>query len=63
MAKEQVQPGLEEEYRMQVDNMINIELENIKALHGSGKKKGKKKKKNKKKKKKKKKSLKLPGFK
>jgi hypothetical protein len=63
MAKKEVMPGLEEDYKTQVDSMINMELENMRALAGGGKKKGKKKKKNKKKKKKKKKGIKLPGFK
>ena len=61
MAKEEVLPSVEEEYKIQVDEMIKIELENIKLL--SGIKKKKKKGKKKKKKKKKKKGLKLPGYK
>jgi hypothetical protein len=63
MTIKEVMPTLEEDYKTQVDSMINIELENLRALSGGGKKKGKKKKKNKKKKKKKKKGLKLPGYK
>ena len=39
-------PILEEEYKKQVDDMINVELENMKLLYGGG---GKKKKKGKKK--------------
>lgn len=53
-------PSVEEEYKERVDQLIKIELENMKLLAGIKKKK---KKKAKKKKKKKKKGLKLPGFK
>jgi IQ and AAA domain-containing protein len=58
-------PILEEEYKKQVDDMMNVELENMKLLFGAGGKKKKKKgkKKGKKGKKKKAKGLKLPGFK
>jgi hypothetical protein len=63
VAKAEVMPVLEEEYKAQVDTMINMELENMKLLFGSSKKKKKGKKKKKKGKKKKKKGLKLPGFK
>lgn len=55
-------PLIEEEYKTQVDDMIKMELENMKMLSGvkQKKKKGKKKKK---KKKKGKKGPKLPGYK
>ena len=56
-------PTLEEEYKTQVDDMIKIELENMRVLTGVKSKKKKKKGKKKKGKKKKKKSIKLPGFK
>jgi hypothetical protein len=62
LAKLEVMPLLEEEYKTSVDEMIKMELENMKTLSGQKKKKGKKGKK-KKKKKKKKKGLKLPGYK
>ena len=62
LAKKEVQPLLEEEYKQQVDDMIKMELENMKLL-SNAKAKKKKKKKAKKKKKKKKKGLKLPGYK
>ena len=55
-------PQVEEEYKTQVDELIKIELENMKLLAGIKSKK-KKKKKGKKKKGKKKKGLKLPGYK
>ena len=62
MAKHEVMPSVEEEYKKDVDDAIKVELENMKLLAGI---KSKKKKKGKKKgkKKKKKKGLKLPGFK
>jgi SpoVK/Ycf46/Vps4 family AAA+-type ATPase len=63
LAKTEVMPLLEEEYKASVDAMINVELENMKLLYGSSKKKKKGKKKKKKGKKKKKKGIKLPGFK
>jgi len=63
MAKTEVMPSLEEEYKTQVDDMIKMELENMRMLSGVKAKKKKGKKKGKKKKKKKKKGLKLPGFK
>jgi hypothetical protein len=56
-------PLLEEQFKTDVDAMINMELENMRMLFGGAKKKKGKKKKGKKKKKKKKKGLKLPGFK
>ena len=56
-------PLLEEQFKADVDGMINMELENMKLLFGGAKKKKKGKKKGKKKKKKKKKGLKLPGYK
>ena len=62
LAKEQVKPVLEKEFTKQIDEMIKIELENLKEMQGGGKKKKKKgKKKGKKGKKKKEKPLKLPG--
>lgn len=65
MAKEEIMPVLEDEYKQMVDEMIKMELDNMRALQGgkAGKKKkgGKKKKKGGKKKKKK--LPKLPGFK
>lgn len=64
MAKQEVMPLLEEEYKQSVDEMIKMELENMKLLSGAKGKKGKKKKGKKGKgKKKKKKVPKLPGFK
>ena len=66
LAKQEVMPLLEEEYKAQVDGMINMELENMKTLFGGGKKKKGKKKGKKKKGKKKKVKFpwsKLPGFK
>ena len=62
MARDEVMPIVEKEYKEEVDNMIKMELENLKLqLSGGKKKKGKGKKKKKKGKKKKKKSIKLPG--
>ena len=63
MAKLEVMPNLEKEFKEEVDNMIMVELENMKLLAAGGKKKKGKKKKAKKKKKGKKKGLKLPGYK
>lgn len=64
LAKLEVQPLLEEEYKASVDDAIKIELENMKLLAGIKKKKKKGKGKKKKKKKGgKKKKLKLPGYK
>lgn len=61
LAKEEVLPMVQEEYKKEVDELIKIELENMRLIAGI---KSKKKKKAKKKKKsKKKKGLKLPGFK
>lgn len=54
-------PEVRDEFTKQVDEMIMIELENIKLLSKAKKKKGKKK--GKKKKGKKKKGLKIPGYK
>lgn len=62
MAKEEVMPSVEELYKDQVDEMIKMELENMRII-GGFKSKKKKKKGKKKKKKGKKKGLKLPGFK
>lgn len=57
-------PILEDKFKKDIDEMINIELENMKLLAAGGKKKKSKKKKSKKKKKGgKKKGLKLPGYK
>ena len=56
-------PELVNEYTGLIDSMINTELENMRLLVGTSKKKKKGKKKGKKKKKKKKKSLNLPGYK
>ena len=39
MAKVEVMPNLEKEFKDEVDNMINIELENMKLLAAGGKKK------------------------
>jgi len=61
MAKDEVRPSVEEEFKAEVDEMIKMELQCMKIL--SGAKKKKKKKKKKKAKKKKKKGLKLPGYK
>jgi len=63
LTKQEVLPILEEEYKLQVDEMIKTELENMRLLAGGKGKKKKGKKKKKKGKKKKKKGLKLPGFK
>lgn len=63
MARLEVMPLLEDEYKTQVDDMIKMELENMKMLSGVKAKKKKGKKKGKKKKKKKGKNIKLPGFK
>lgn len=64
MAKLEVMPNLEKEFKEEVDNMIMVELENMKLLASGGKKKkGKKKGKKKKGKKKKPKLPKLPGMK
>jgi len=60
MARNEVMPILEEEFKKDVDAMIMMELENMELLSGKKAKK-KKKKKGKKKKKKKAKGLKLPG--
>ena len=56
-------PAIEDEYKQNVDDMIKMELENMRTLSGAKQKKKKGKKKGKKKKKKKKKGLKLPGYK
>ena len=61
MAREEVMPIVEKEYRADVDAMIKMELENLKALSGVKGKKKKKKKGKKKGKKGKKKKLKLYG--
>ena len=61
MAREEVMPSVEKEYQNDVDNMIRMELENLRAIGGKGKKKKAKKKKAKKGKKAKKKKLKLYG--
>lgn len=61
LAREEIMPDLKTRYTNDIDEMIRLELENIKALSGT-KKKGKKKAKKKKKQKKKGKKLKLPGF-
>jgi len=64
MARSEVMPILEEEYKKLVDEMTNIELENMKMFGGFGKKKKKKGKKKKKKGGGKKKGMKgLPGYK
>jgi len=63
LTKQEVLPVLEEEYKLQVDEMIKTELDNMRLLAGGKGKKKKGKKKKKKGKKKKKKGLKLPGFK
>jgi hypothetical protein len=59
MARLEVMPSVEEEYKLEVDDGIKLELENMKLLAGIKTKKKKKKKG----KTKKKKGLKLPGFK
>jgi len=63
LTKTEVLPLLEEEYKTQVDDMIKVELDNMRLLSGVKAKKKKGKKKKKKGKKKKKKGLKLPGYK
>ena len=62
LARDEVMPIVEKEFKKEVDEMIKMELENIKLARASGKKKkGKGKKKKKGKKKGKKKANKLPG--
>ena len=61
MAKEEVMPNVEEEFKKMVDELIIAEMESRQIRLGVKKKK--KKKKGKKKKGKKKKGLKLPGYK
>jgi len=62
MAREEVMPIVQKEYQKEVDDMIKMELENLKLqLAGGKKKKGKGKKKKKKGRKGKKKANKLPG--
>ena len=62
MAREEVMPVVQKNFQKEVDDMIKMELENLKLqLAGGKKKKGKKKKGKKKKKKGKKKANKLPG--
>ena len=61
IAKREVMPQLEEELKKDVDNMILMELDNMRMLSGVKTKKKKGKKKKNKKKGKKKKGLKLPG--
>ena len=56
-------PSIEDQLKNDVDEMIKMELENMRTLSGVKAKKKKGKKKGKKKKKKKKKGLKLPGYK
>ena len=60
MAKEEVMPSVQDEYKAQVDELIKIELENMRIIAGIKKKKLKRKKA---KKAKKKRPLKLPGVK
>jgi len=61
MARDEVMPVVQTEYKKEVDEMIKMELENLKLQLAGGKKKKGKKKKSKKKKKGKKKKNKLPG--
>ena len=61
--KEIVMPDLQAQFKNDVDEMIKIELENMRILSGAKQKKKKGKKKSKKKKKRKKGGPKLPGFK
>ena len=61
--REDVMPSIEDQLKNDVDEMIKMELENMRTLSGAKAKKKKGKKKGKKKKKKKKKGLKLPGYK
>lgn len=56
-------PLLEQQYKEDIDDMIRMELDNMKLLSNAKGKKKKGKKKKGKKKKKKKKGLKLPGYK
>ena len=62
LAKQEMEPVLKKRYNEEIDEMLKIELENMKLLSGVKQKKKKGKKKSKKKKGKKK-GLKLPGFK
>lgn len=62
MASAEVMPQLEDEFKKEVDAMIEVELANMRTLSGIKPKK-KKKGKKKKKKKGKKKGIKLPGYK
>merc|ERR1712195_386442 len=61
--RDDVMPSIEDQLKNDVDDMIKMELENMRTLSGAKQKKKKGKKKGKKKKKKKKKGLKLPGYK
>jgi len=61
--RDDVMPSIEDQLKNDVDEMIKMELENMRTLSGVKAKKKKGKKKGKKKKKKKKKGPKLPGFK
>jgi SpoVK/Ycf46/Vps4 family AAA+-type ATPase len=61
--RDDVMPSIEDQLKNDVDEMIKMELENMRTLSGVKQKKKKGKKKGKKKKKKKKKGLKLPGYK
>jgi SpoVK/Ycf46/Vps4 family AAA+-type ATPase len=61
--RDDVMPSIEDQLKNDVDEMIKMELENMRTLSGAKQKKKKGKKKGKKKKKKKKKGLKLPGYK
>ena len=63
MTRAEVEPILKDKYQKDIDDMIMIELENLRLMAGGGKKKKTKKKKKKSKKKGKKKGLKLPGWK
>jgi len=63
MTKEEVMPTLRQEYTTNVDEMIKMELENMRLLYGVKGKKKKTKKKKGKKGRKKKKHPKLPGLK
>lgn len=60
MAKGELMPSVEEGFKVEIDDMLKVELENMRLLAGI---KSKKKKSKKKAKKKKKKGLKLPGYK
>lgn len=63
LIKQEVKPAILHKYQQDIDDMILCELDNLRLMSGTSKKKKGKKKKKKSKKKAKKKGLKLPGYK